>query len=105
MTLKLRGLTRKYVLRRAVADLLPRRIIRRRKRGFSLPIAAWLNDDLRALAREYLHESRLQREGIFNPPEVARLLDEHARQVGNHAKSIWTILLFQLWRERWLDAA
>ena len=104
LALKLRGLTRKYVLRRAVADLLPRSIIRRRKRGFSIPIAAWLNDDLRTLAHEYLYESRLQREGIFNPPEVARLLDEHARRVGNHAKSIWTILMFQLWRERWLDA-
>lgn len=105
LALKLRGLTGKYVLRRAVADLLPRSIIRRRKRGFSIPITAWLNNDLRPLAQEYLNESRLQREGIFNPPEVARLLDEHARRAGNHAKSIWTILMFQLWRERWLDSA
>ena len=104
LALKLRGRTRKYLLRQAVVDLLPRSIIRRRKRGFSIPIAAWLNDDLRPLAHEHLNESRLQREGIFNPPEVARLLDEHARRAGNHAKSIWTILMFQLWRERWLDA-
>ena len=66
LALKLRGLTRKYLLRRAAADLLPRNIIERRKRGFSIPIAAWLNDDLGALTRDYLHEARLQREGIFN---------------------------------------
>ncbi len=104
VALKLRGLTRKYLLRRAVSGLLPRSIIRRRKRGFSIPIAAWLNQDLRELTHEYLNESRLQREAIFNPPEVTRLRDQHARRASNHAKSIWTILMFQLWRERWLDA-
>ena len=104
ISLKLRGLTRKYILRRAVTDQLPRSIIKRRKRGFSMPIAAWINDDLRGLVDEYLNEDRLQREGIFNPPEVTRLLNDHARRARNNAKNIWTILMFQLWRERWLDA-
>ncbi len=105
LALKLRGLTRKYLLRRALDGRLPPGIIGRRKRGFSIPVAAWLNDDLRGLAHEYLNEARLQREGLFNAPQVARLLDEHARRVSNHAKALWTILMFQLWRERWLDAA
>ena len=69
-----------------------------------MPIAAWINDDLRGLVDEYLNEDRLQREGIFNPPEVTRLLNDHARRARNNAKNIWTILMFQLWRERWLDA-
>jgi asparagine synthase (glutamine-hydrolysing) len=103
--LKLHGLTRKYLLRKAVGNLLPRSIITRRKRGFSIPVAAWLNHELRGLAHEYLNEPRLRREGIFNPQEVKTLLDEHARQARNNAKTIWTILMFQLWRERWLDAA
>ena len=102
---KLRGLTRKYLLRKAMQGRLPGNIISRRKRGFSIPVAAWLNDDLRDLTHEYLNEARLQREGLFNAQEVARLLDEHARRVRNNAKKLWTILMFQLWRERWLDAA
>ena len=105
VTLKLRGMTRKYLLRKAVQGMLPRNIINRRKRGFSIPVAAWLNGDLRSLTREYLDEDRLRREGVFNAPAVTQLLDEHARRVRNNAKSIWTILMFQLWRERWLDAA
>lgn len=105
LSLKLRGLTRKYILRKAVKGLLPDSIINRRKRGFSIPVAAWLNEDLRELALEYLNEARLRREGIFNPAEVTTLLDEHARRTRNNAKSIWTILMFQMWRERWLDAA
>ena len=105
LALKLRGLTRKYLLRRALDGRLPPGIIGRRKRGFSIPVAAWLNDDLGGLAHEYLNEARLQREGLFNAPQVTRLLDEHARRVSNHAKALWTILMFQLWRERWLDAA
>ena len=103
--MKLCGLTRKHPLRKAVANLLPTSIITRRKRGFSIPVTTWPNNELRGLMHEYLNESRLRREGLFNPPEVARLLDEHARRSGNHAKSIWTILMFQLWRERWLDAS
>ena len=103
VALKLRGFTRKYILRKAVRGLLPDSIINRRKRGFSIPISAWLNDELRGLASEYLNESRLSREGIFDPLEVSTLLDEHTRRVRNHAKSIWTILMFQMWRERWLD--
>jgi len=88
VTLKLRGLTRKYLLRKAVKGLLPESIIRRRKRGFSIPIAAWLNEDLRGLVNEYLNESRLRREGIFCPAGVTRLIDEHARLVRNNSKSI-----------------
>ena len=105
VSLKLRGLTRKYLLRKAMKGLLPDSIINRRKRGFSIPVAAWLNEDLRGLASEYLNEARLRREGIFNPSEVTTLLDQHARRARNNAKSIWTILMFQMWRERWLDAA
>ncbi len=105
VSLKLRGLTRKYILRKAVKGLLPDSIIRRRKRGFTIPISAWLNEDLRGLADEYLNEARLRREGIFRPAEVRRLIDDHTRRVRNNSKSIWTILMFQLWRERWLDVA
>ena len=68
-------------------------------------MAAWLNDELRGLAHEYLNEPRLRREGVFNPQVVKILLDEHARRVCNNAKMIWTILMFQVWRERWFDGA
>ena len=105
VSLKLRGLTRKYILRKAAQDLLPKSIVSRRKRGFSIPVAAWLNEDLRGLANEYLNGARLGREGVFDPAGVTALRDEHARGACNNAKSIWTILMFQLWRERWLDAA
>ncbi len=100
---KLRGLTRKYLLRKAMEGRLPASIIGRRKRGFSIPIAAWLNRELQPLVREYLAEDRLDREGIFCGAEVSRLLDQHSSHVSNHAKRIWTILMFQLWRDRWLE--
>lgn len=105
VNLKLRGLTRKYILRKAVKGLLPASIITRRKRGFSIPIATWLNHELRRLTEEYLNDARLRREGVFNPSTVTALLDEHARWARNNAKVIWTILMFQVWRERWLDAS
>ena len=100
---KLHGLTRKYLLRKAMDGRLPKAIVGRRKRGFNIPIAAWLNRELQPLVREYLDAERLDREGLFCGSEVSYLLDEHSRYVRNHAKRIWTILMFQLWRERWLE--
>ncbi len=105
VALKLRGLTRKYLLREVVGNLLPRSIITRRKRGFSIPIATWINHELRSLTKDYMNDARLRREGVFDPSTVKALLNEHAQGARNNAKVIWTILMFQVWRERWLEAS
>src|SRR5438132_3644869 len=72
---KVRGLSKKVLLRKAVAPLLPRRIVHGRKRGFSIPAAAWLRGELVPFARETLAPATLRRQGYFNPEAVTRLLD------------------------------
>ena len=104
ISLKLRGFQRKYLLRRAMRELLPPQIIGRSKRGFSIPIAAWLNGELKDFALDHLSASRLRREGLFDPAGVGRLLRQHFEGKRNNAKMLWTLLMFQLWREHWLDA-
>jgi asparagine synthase (glutamine-hydrolysing) len=95
--LKLRGLTTKYLFRQALRPLLPAEITQRKKKGFNMPVAKWLAGPLRELVEDTLAESRLRRDGIFEPKAVRRLLDDHyARRVDNR-KLIWTVLIFQLW--------
>jgi asparagine synthase (glutamine-hydrolysing) len=97
--LKLKGLTGKYILKKAMQNKLPREILRRRKKGFGIPVAKWFRHDLRDLMLDSLSESRLRQQGIFNPAEVTRLVDEHLRGTQDHRKKLWTLFMFQLWAE------
>jgi asparagine synthase (glutamine-hydrolysing) len=100
---KLRGLKTKYILKKAVRDLLPGFVTRRGKKGFGVPVAEWLKFKLRPLARDLLSPERVRRAGVFNPEYVARLQDEHERGVANHRKLLWTLLMFELWHESFVE--
>lgn len=100
--LKLRGWTTKYILKRALAGLVPNSILHRRKQGFSLPIAQWLRGPLRPFLEEVLSPDRLRRVGLFRPETVGRLVGEHLAGKKNHRKALWTLLTFELWRDAYL---
>lgn len=99
--LKVRGLTTKVLLKRAARAWLPPRIIRRRKRGLSVPIASWLRRGLLPEAHRLLAPERLRRQGLVSDVYVARLLAEHAGGRANHARPLWTLIILQRWLERW----
>src|SRR5687767_260335 len=100
---KLRRLKTKYILKKAMHDLLPPFVTRRGKKGFGVPVAEWLKFKLRPLARDLLSPERVQRAGVFNPEYVQRLQDEHERGVANHRKLLWTLLMFELWHESFVE--
>jgi asparagine synthase (glutamine-hydrolysing) len=102
---KLRGGKTKYILKRAVADLVPPFVTRRSKKGFGVPVAEWLKGKLRPLARDLLSPDRVRRAGVFNADYVARLQDEHERGIANHRKLLWTLLMFELWHESFVATA
>lgn len=98
---KLHHLETKFILRRALRSRLPAEILRRGKKGFNMPVAKWISGPLRPLVEDLFSEERLRRGGLFNPAFVRRLLDEHLAQRRDNRKPIWTLLAFELWRERW----
>ncbi len=102
---KLKGRKTKYVLKRAVEDLLPSFVTRRGKKGFGVPVAEWLKVKLRPLARDLLSPARVKRAGVFNPDYITRLQDEHERGTANHRKTLWTLLMFELWHESFIETA
>ncbi|MBZ5514941.1 MAG: asparagine synthase (glutamine-hydrolyzing) [Acidobacteriia bacterium] len=99
--LRVRRFTLKYILKKAVEKWLPHEIVYRQKRGFSVPIASWMKRGLRPLLDETLREEKLKRDGLFEAAFVRRLLDEHWTGHADHRKTLWTLLCFQLWYDRW----
>jgi asparagine synthase (glutamine-hydrolysing) len=100
---KLRGGKPKWILKQTAKGLVPPFVLRRPKKGFGVPFAKWLKGELRPLARDLLAPERLRRGGLFNADYVVRLQDEHERGVANHRKLLWTLLLFELWYESFVE--
>ncbi len=104
--MKLRGWTTKYALKRALAGRLPREILTRRKQGFGVPIAQWLRGPLRPLLEETLDPARVRRIGLLDPGAASRrLVTEHVAGQRDHRKVLWSLLVFELWREAYLPGA
>ncbi len=99
---KVKGAVTKWFFKKAMEGILPDEIIYRRKEGFSIPIKNWLKNDLKDLMLEYLSEKRVKESGYFNYTYIRRMMDEHLGGKQNHAHRLWSLILFQLWREKYL---
>jgi asparagine synthase (glutamine-hydrolysing) len=100
---KVHRLKKKALLRKAAEPLLPRSIVWGKKRGFSIPAAAWLRGELEPFARETLSADTLRRQGFFDPPVVQRLIDEHVSRREDRSRQLWGLLAFTLWHERHVE--
>ena len=97
-----RGQT-KRLLKTATAGRLPAAILSRPKKGFGIPVARWLRGPLSPLVDRLLDPARIKRQGFFRAEEVSRRVQEHRAGVRDHRKPLWTLLMFQLWHETWLE--
>jgi asparagine synthase (glutamine-hydrolysing) len=100
---RVRGLSKKVLLRKAAEPLLPREVVHGRKRGFSIPAAAWLRGELEPFARETLSAGTLERQGFFRSQPVARLMDEHVARRQDNSRLLWGLLAFTLWYEHHVE--
>ena len=92
-----------YFEERAVRRSLPPFVTRRGKKGFGVPVAEWLKGKLKPLAHDLFSPERIKRAGLFDAKQVARLQDEHERGMANHRKALWTLLMFELWHESFIE--
>ena len=97
---KLRGLTKKYILKKMMKGKLPDEILNRKKGGFSIPLAAWLRKEpLKSLTAEVLSEANLKKSQLFNPEKVKEILETHSQRKKDYSRQIWALLVFQLWND------
>ncbi len=100
---KVRGLSKKRLLRKAMEPMLPDAVVNGRKRGFSIPAAAWLRGDLEPFARETLAPETVRRQGYLRPEAVTSVLDRHVSGAEDLSRQIWGLLAFTLWYERHVE--
>jgi asparagine synthase (glutamine-hydrolysing) len=101
--LKLKGFTGKYILRRAMSDIVPREVIKRRKAGFGAPIRKWLRHDLRRMVDELLSDEVVRQRGLFDPVAVRQLVSDDRNGRKDNAYQIWALLTLETWQRTFLD--
>jgi asparagine synthase (glutamine-hydrolysing) len=103
--LKLRGLKRKYVLKRAMEKLLPADVVWRKKAGFSAPVRSWLRGPLRPMVDELLSEATVKRRGLFKPEQVRKVVSANLSGREDFNLQVFQLLTLELWQQRFIDPA
>jgi asparagine synthase (glutamine-hydrolysing) len=102
-SLKVRGLSLKYLLKKAVAPWLPHEIVNRKKRGFGAPVGSWMREDLQPLISELLSQEQVQRRGLFQWRTIKQLLEAHQQQRFDYTDQLFALIVFELWCRNFLD--
>jgi len=101
--LKVRGLTRKYLLKKVSRAWLPSQIIDRKKQGFPVPLSHWFRHEARPFMRDILSSASVRQRGLFNVSYTEKLLDEHDTGFADHSAVIWGLLGVELWHRLFID--
>ncbi|MBW1782943.1 MAG: hypothetical protein JRL30_19650 [Deltaproteobacteria bacterium] len=93
----------KYLLRKLLSRYVPEALFERPKMGFGMPIDSWFRGELKELLLDYLSAERLKREGLFHHDQVEKMIREHLAVKTNHQYRLWALLMWEMWRDRWLS--
>jgi len=100
---RLKGKRSKHIFKEVAADWIPSSIINRRKRGFDSPIGQWIKGELRDFTETFLSRENLQRSGLVNPDQVAKLLGDHLSGRRNYSLHLWSILALEAWYRMYIE--
>jgi asparagine synthase (glutamine-hydrolysing) len=105
MEYKLRGLRTKFILKKIAEKYLPRNVVYRKKKGFGVPLAKWLNGELKDLMLTRLSRQAIEQQGIFDYPYVKKLIDEQLAKRKDNREPLWTLLVFQIWYAAYMNGS
>jgi asparagine synthase (glutamine-hydrolysing) len=101
--LKLRGMTTKYLLKRVLKKFVPEENLTRAKMGFGVPIGHWFRGSMQTFLRDTLLSDKALSRGLFDRDHVRHLVDQHVGHKADHDQRLWTLLMLELWFERFID--
>ena len=93
----------KSLLKKAAARLVPKEVIYRRKMGFGVPIGSWFRNEMKDFVREVLLSEKSLKRGIVKPEMLEKYVDEHLSAERDHSFQLWTLLMLELWFQRFID--
>jgi len=102
-SLKLKGLTTKHILKKAMAPYLPPEILTRKKIGFDIPLGVWIRNELKEFVMDVLSPENLNKHKFFNQTTIDKLLKEHLKGAHNHRQLLWPLIIFQFWYNRYVE--
>ncbi|WP_340620482.1 asparagine synthase (glutamine-hydrolyzing) [Xenorhabdus siamensis] len=100
LSMKIRKNKGKWVLREVLYRHVPKHLIERPKKGFSIPIGKWLKGPLKEWADTLLDSKRIDNEGFLNSAIINNAWRQHIRGVKDHSFRLWSVLMFQAWVEK-----
>lgn len=100
---KVKGLTRKYILKKTMKDILPKEILYKQKQGFTIPMKHWMREELKDMLQEKLSKDNLQKTNLFNHEYVNKVLQEHMNKQKDNQRHLWSILSVVLWHEKYIQ--
>jgi asparagine synthase (glutamine-hydrolysing) len=95
--LKLRGLEEKYILKKAMSDILPKEIIKRKKHPFAAPVKSWFENELKDLTNQLLSKENIKRQGCFNYRYIEKILRS------KNYNQLWPLLFFEIWHNIFIE--
>jgi asparagine synthase (glutamine-hydrolysing) len=102
-SLKVRGLTMKYLLKKVVEPWLPREILHRKKRGFGAPMGSWIRRDLEPLVKHLLSGDQIKKRGLFNSSFIQQIIAKHMEQKSDYTDHLMALVNLELWCRIFLD--
>jgi len=104
-SLKIKGLKRKYILKKAAESLLPKEVIWRKKAGFGAPIRSWLRTSLKPMINDLLSEETVKRRGLFDPKEVQKIIELNDSGKEDFNLQVFQLLNLEIWMREFLDGS
>jgi len=94
---------KKFIIKEIVHKYIPKEMIDRPKMGFGIPIASWLEKELKSFVDRYFDEAFIEKQGLFNNEVIQRYRRSFYNGRKERAERIWFILMFQMWYDKWMN--
>ena len=94
---------KKFIIKQIVHKYIPAAMMDRPKMGFGIPIANWLQNDLKPFVDQYFDENFIARQNIFNNNEIQRIRKSFYEGKIERAEKVWYLLMFQMWYDKWMN--
>jgi asparagine synthase (glutamine-hydrolysing) len=101
--MKMRGFETKTLLKKVATRLVPKEVVYRRKMGFGVPIGNWFRGEMKDFVRSVLLSERSLKRGVVRPDMIERYVNEHITGARDHAFQLWTLMMLELWYQRFID--
>jgi asparagine synthase (glutamine-hydrolysing) len=101
--LKMQRFETKSLLKKVAARLVPKEVIYRRKMGFGVPVGNWFRGEMKGFVRDILLSEKALNRGVIKPEILQKYVNEHTNAERDHAFQIWTLLMLELWFQRFID--